>query len=171
MVWELHDLQRRSKMLHSINSKKIEANEIHSSALSLKNDVISHCWYKNISRELKRKIEKGDASSILFSQKELNTVNGINHEYHNSATMWLSQYVHTFPMSLHQLEGFTAGTPDALHIMSMPIQYVMGYLARSIIKMLEIFPDTNVVISTEDEYLFSSWCEIVENGVDVAKAV
>lgn len=48
-------------MLRSINSKKVEANEIHDSSLSLKEEVISHCWYENISKEMKKKIEKGNA--------------------------------------------------------------------------------------------------------------
>lgn len=167
LIWQLHDKQRRSKMLHSIHSKDPKANKIHKEARELMNEAITHTWYKNVPKHLQKKIADGDAPSFLLSQRDLNKANSVNYEYHVSATMWLSQYVHTFPMSLHQLFEFKAGTADALHISSIPIQYASGFMAKSIIGMASAFPDGNVKVDRHDIAICSRWCSILESGVSV----
>lgn len=168
LVWRLHDKQRRSKMLNAIHSKDPKAYDIHNEAKALTSEAIGHPWYKNVPKYLQKKINDGDAPSFLLSQRELNKENKINHEYHVSATMWLSQYVHTFPMALHQLFEFKAGTPDALHLSSMPIQYASGFIAKSIIGMASAFPSGNLKVDSSDAAIFSRWCAILESGVSVS---
>lgn len=165
LIWQLHDKQRRSKMLRSIHSKNPKASEIHNEALALASEAIAHPWYKNVPKHLQKKIVDGDAPSFLLSQREVNKENSINHEYYVSATMWLSQYVHTFPMALHQLFEFKAGTPEALRISSMPIQFASGFIAKSIVGMASTFPDGNVKVNGNDVAIFSRWCSVVEKGV------
>lgn len=168
LIWRLHDKQRRSKMLNSINSKDPRVNEVDNEALELTELATKHQWYKNISKQHQRKIIDGDAPSFLVSQRELNLANSVNHEYHVSATMWLSQYVHTFPMALHQLFDFKAGSPDALHLSSMPIQYALGFLSKSIIGMASAFPSGNVSVDINDIIIFEKWRTPVEHGVSMS---
>lgn len=139
LVWRLHDQQRRSIMLRSIQSRDSQADAIHTSARDLAIQAQAHPWFANISKENQRRIRKNDAPSFLLSHKELNEANGVNHDYHVAATMMLSQYVHTLPISVHQLMEFVAGTPMALHLSSMPIQYSLGFLARSVSRIVEVF--------------------------------
>ena len=164
-VWQLHDQQRRSKMLESVNSTDPRAEAIHHRAMSLRAEVQNHPLFKRLRKNLQKKIEAGDAPSYLLTHQEINSANGVNHDYHTSATMWLSQYVHTFPMSLHQLNEFRAGTPEALQISSMPIQYSLGFLARSVRKMTEAFPHANIEVSDSDKRKLFRWCTVVEQGV------
>lgn len=168
LLWRLHDQQRRSKMLQAIGSKHAMADAIHEQARTLNDKVICHPWFINVTKHLQGKIKSGDAPSFLLSQRELNKANAINHQYHTSATMWLSQYVHTFPMSLHQLNEFRAGTAEALHLSAMPIQYTLGFLARAITKMSGKFREANIELTSRDRVLFTTWCSVVENGVTVA---
>lgn len=168
LLWRLHDQQRRSKMLLAVESKDARADEIHDQARILNDEVIGHSWFINVSKSLQGKIKSGDAPSFLLSQRELNKANAINHQYHSSATMWLSQYVHTFPMSLHQLSEFQAGTAEALHLSAMPIQYTLGFFATSITKMAGKFREANIELSPGDKALFSRWCSVAENGVTLA---
>ena len=165
LIWRLHDKQRRSKMLKSIHSKDPKANEIHEEAKALMNEAVKHSWYKNVSENYQTRIVKENAPSFLLHQRDLNKVNSVNHEYYVAATMWLSQYVHTFPMALHQLFEFKAGTPDALRVSSIPIQYASGFMAKSIIGMASVFPDGNVNVNRHDMAIFSRWCSIIESGV------
>jgi hypothetical protein len=168
LIWRLHDQQRRSKMLNSIESQDPRAEEIHTRARALSDETLNHPWFSRVAKHLQNKIKSGDAPSFLLSQRELNKANSVNQEYHTSATMWLSQYVHTFPMSVHQLSEFRAGTAEALHISSMPIQYTLGFLAATITKMAETFPVVNMELTELDSALFSRWRSVVEYGVTTA---
>lgn len=165
LLWRLHDQQRRSKMLISINSQDPRTEEIHIRSRELLHEAINHSWYPNVPKNLQNKIKSGDAPSFLLSQREINTANSVNHEFHTSATMWLSQYVHTLPMSVHQLIEFRAGTPEALHISAMPIQYSLGFIASSVTKMAETFLKGTIELTASDADLFSKWCSVVKHGV------
>ena len=168
LVWKLHDQQRRSSMLQSIQSTDPQANAIHASARNLAKEAEAHPWFANISKEYQKNIRTGNAPSFLQSHRELNAANGVNHDYHVAATMMLSQYVHTLPMSVHQLMEFSAGTPEALHMSSMPIQYSLGFFARAISRMVEVFPHGDQVITNPQLLAFSGWNSVVENGVTVS---
>jgi hypothetical protein len=165
LVWRLHDQQRRAKMLRTLESKDPQAGEIYNRASTLQAEAIGHSSYKNIPKHLKNKIASGDAPSFLLSQRELNTANSVNHDYHTSATMWLSQYVHTLPMSVHQLIEFKAGTPEALRMHSMPIQFTLGFIAKAISGMTSVFLNGKLATPVADSKLILQWCSIVENGV------
>lgn len=168
LVWNLHDQQRRSSMLLSIQSKASKADAIHTSAQDLAKQAQTHPWFCNVSTNSQKRIRDGNAPSFLLSQRELNAANNVNHEYHVTATMYLSQYVHTLPMSVHQLMEFKAGTPRALHMSSMPIQYSLGFLARAIRRMVETFPHGDQELTDQQSFVFERWCSIVENGVTVS---
>jgi hypothetical protein len=104
----------------------------------------------------------------VLHQRDLNAASCINHEYYIAATMFLSQYVHTYPLSLHQLMHFRAGEPGALHLSSMPLQYSMPFLAKAIEGMVEIFPEGKVEPSGEVSRVLRTWLMIAENGVTCA---
>lgn len=168
LTWKLHDQQRRSRMLKSIKSNDPRAHEIHKLAVELQRQAEQHPWFQSINPEQQKKIRNGDAPSCLLSQKDLNAANGVNHEYHVVATMMLSQYVHTLPIAVHQLQEFKAGTPESLHLSSMPIQYSLAFLARSITRMAEVFPRCNIEINEQRSQVFSQWFAVAENGVTSA---
>ncbi|RYX80151.1 hypothetical protein EON83_29840 [bacterium] len=168
LVWKLHDQQRRSSMLTSIKSVDPRAQEIHNTAAELKKEAEQHSWFQKINKQQQNRIRSGDAPSYLLPHRELNIANGVNHDYHVSATMMLSQYVHTLPMAVHQLQEFKAGTPEALHLSSMPIQYSLAFLARAIMRMAEVFPHGNLEINNHQTQVFNRWFSVAENGVTTA---
>lgn len=165
LVWKLHDQQRRSSMLISIRSNDPRAQEIHNKAAEFKAEAEQHPWFSNLNVGQQKRIRNGDAPSYLLSQRELNSANGVNHDYHVAATMMLSQYVHTLPMAVHQLQEFKAGTPDALQMSSMPIQYSLAFLARAITRMAEVFPQGNLAIDDHQSATLNHWCSVAANGV------
>lgn len=164
-LWELHDLQRRIKMLVQINSKNPELSTIKNSSELLHTEITQHTLFSNCSGNVKNKINNKEAPGFYLSQQERNNVSGINHAYHNTATMALSQYVHTLPMAVHQLMNFRAGDPESLHMCSLPIQYSMAFLAKAISGMTEIFPIEFSNSSTEAAGDMEFWLNIAENGI------
>lgn len=165
LLWELHDQQRRLTMLEKIGSADPRVADVRRCVGELTAKLTTHSFYATASKEFRGKVTRGEAPAVHLSQRDLNAASGINHEYYIAATMWLSQYVHTFPLSLHQLMHFRAGESDALHVSSMPLQYSMAFLAKAIEGMVEIWPEGEVEPSEEIERILRSWLVIAENGV------
>jgi hypothetical protein len=166
LLWDLHDTQRRSKMLTAIRSQDPRTAEMHARAATLHDRVINHPWFGSISKHIEKKIKKNDAPAFVLTQQELNAANGIDHMYHTNATMWLSQFVHSFPMALNQLSTFHAGSPDALHLCALPLKYVLGFLANAGRIMAIRFPHGGLAMSEHEVRLVNQWCSIVTNGVN-----
>lgn len=120
-----------------------------------------------ISKHHQQRISAGDAPAFLVSQKVLNAANGVNQEYNVAATMMLSQYVHTLPMSVQQLFEFKADTPDARNLSALPIQYSMGFLTRAIMRMTTAFPHGRPAFTEQQSRIFANWKAVIENGVRV----
>jgi hypothetical protein len=168
LLWELHDQQRRLTMLNKIGSVDPRVAEINERVVELSAKLTANAVYSKVSKEIRGKVARGEAPPIHLSQRDLNAASGINHEYYIAATMFLSQYVHTYPLSLHQLMHFRAGEPGALHLSSMPLQYSMPFLAKAIEGMVGIFPEGKVEPSGEVSRVLRSWLVIAENGVTYA---
>lgn len=165
LLWELHDQQRRQRMLEKVKSKTPQVDGIRERANALLADVKRHAVFSSLPRELQTKISRGDAPAVHFSQRELNAASGVDHDYYTTATMFLSQYVHTFPMSVRQLMQFKAGEEDALGVSSMPLQYCMPFLAKAVSGAVQIWPDGHVETSESFSNLLSNWLAIAERGV------
>lgn len=164
LLWKLHDQQRRLQMLEKFRSANPQVEEIRTRAGTLFRSVVGHPFYPSISKEVQRKITKGDAPAFHLSQRDLNVASGVDHDYHTTATMFLSQYVHTFPFSLHQLMEFRAGEPEALRLSSIPLQYSMSFIAKSIMGMIHIWPEGDVPATEEVGQLLYRWLVIAEKG-------
>ncbi len=168
LLWELHDQQRRLSMLNKIGSVDPRVAEIKERVAELLAKLMANVVYSQVSKEIRGKVARGDVPPVHLSQRDLNAASCINHEYYIAATMFLSQYVHTYPLSLHQLMHFRAGEPGALHLSSMPLQYSMPFLAKAIEGMVEIFPEGKVEPSGEVSRVLRTWLMIAENGVTCA---
>lgn len=162
IIWKLHDAHRRLKMLNQIGSTNPQIPEIKQKVTELVAALHAHAF---VAIKLKTDSLNENTQAMHFSQRELNTESGINNEYYIAATMYLSQYVHTYPFSVHALMGFRAGEPEALHACSMPLQYSMPFLAKAIKGMLKIFPSGFIEPNDELQNTIDFWCGIAENGI------
>lgn len=168
LLWELHDQQRRLTMLEKIGSIDPRVGDIRTRVGELSARLIAHPFYANAAKTVRGKVARGEAPPVHLSQRDLNAASGINHEYYITATMFLSQYVHTYPLSVHQLMQFRAGEPDALHVSAMPLQYSLPFLAKAVEGMVEIWPEGRVEPTEDVERILRSWLVIAENGVRYA---
>lgn len=167
LLWELHDQQRRLKMLDRVGSVDARIPAMEQRAEAHRQRLLEHPSFARLNRDIQGKIRGRDAPPIHASQRDLNELSGVNHDYYVSATMFLSQYVHTYPISVHQLMNFRAGEPDALHLASMPLQYVLPFISKAIEGMEQIWPNCAVAPDLEAPS-YRTWLKIARDGVRVA---
>ena len=75
--------------------------------------------------------------------------------------MQLSQYVHTLPFAIHQLFNFKASSPEALHLMSLPMQYSVAFLCRAIEGMRLLFSEMTSRSAPSVEQSIAVWSGVV----------
>ena len=164
-LWQLHDQERRHKMLSSIGSTDPKAEEIRLNAERLQEEVVAHPYFEHISGNVKQKIRAFDAPAYHLSKRELCEASFVDHGYYTAATMFLSQYVHTLPMAVNQLSEFRAGDPEATRLMSLPMQYSMAFLAKSIEGMETVFAPARVTPTPEVARSLELWRSLARSGV------
>lgn len=155
LLWELHDSNRRAKMLEHIGSEDPRLTDVLASAQALYEQVTQHTCFNALSKPLQKRVHDQDPPPFVNSQRDRCSANGINHDYYNVVTMQLSQYAHTLPFAVHQLFSFRAGGAEALRMMSLPLQFVLPFLLRATAGVRLLFPDItpeppeNVAVSLE----------------------
>lgn len=163
LMWEMHDQKRRLEMLERIRSNAPQVEDIRARGDVLMRQISSHICYSGLSESAKHRVARGEARHL--THRELNAANGIDHSYYESATMFLSQYVHSLPLSLHQLMHLRAGEPEAIKLSSMPLQYAMPFIAKAITTMTKIWPDCEPMRSQKLDLQLQLWLAIAANGV------
>lgn len=165
LLWELHDANRRAKMLDHIGSKDPRLAETLASAQALNERVVSHVCFNTLSKPLQKRVRDCDPPPFENSQRDRCLANGINHDYYNAVTMQLSKYAHTLPFAVHQLFSFRAGGAEELRMMSLPMQFALPFLLRATEGIRQLFPGIapdppeNVSVST------AVWTEISAKGI------
>jgi hypothetical protein len=165
LLWELHDTSRRIKMLEAVGSTDPQCDQLRGSYSESKRKLCQHPHFSKLSGSLLKKVNDDDPPSFHLSQRERCIEQGINFDYYNVVTMQLSQYVHTLPLSVHQLFAFKAGTPESLHAMALPMQYSLAFLSRAVEGMSSLFPGKGPAPNEEVKTTMSVWSAIAARGV------
>jgi hypothetical protein len=165
LLWELHDLDRRRKMLEHIHSKNPSLAEIIVKGAKCREQIIKHAFFPSLNGNIRKRIMDGDAPPSHLSQRERCASSRIDFDYYNAVTMHLSQYVHTLPYSVHQLFIFKAGEEDALRLMALPLDYTLAFLARAIEGIRTIFPGATPDVSLSVKTSIVLRSELLERGV------
>lgn len=169
-VWELHDKERRAKMLRLIGSTSLMAEEITKEAEELRPKILSDPLAKDLHPSSLGKIKNGETPDFLATIEAHCSSSNINYNYYVSAKMFLSSHVHTHPFAIHQLLNFKAGDPASLVLLSVPARYATAFLAKAVEGMRSIFGNS---LPAEDEAsngLISVWIGIAKKGVNESAA-
>lgn len=167
MLWELHDVIRRVKMAEAMGITGRKPQEMLETARERKDALVQHPFYARTGEKFRADVRKGDPPHFHLSRRERGESDGISYDYLNGATMQLSQFVHTLPMSIHQLLAFQAGTPDALRMMSLPLQHSPVFLTRAVVGMQDLFGDRMPKPSSELHRLMLLWAHLAKQGLRV----
>jgi hypothetical protein len=164
-LWEFHDKTRRLKMLESLGSKNPEIDKIRGECPPLLQKIKTHPTFQTIAPAVQRRVMEGNPPAFHLSQKERCQSDGFDFDYHHTVTMQLSQYVHTFPFALHQLFSFRAGSNDALHLMSLPLEFVLPFLGRVTNEMRAILQQETPDPPARTARTMAIWDAIYRRGV------
>lgn len=164
-LWELHDKNRRRKMLEAIGSRDPRTEEMGEDLARLLQEIKEDPFFDSLHPNIKRKVMNDDPPAFYLSQRERCEIYGVNFDYYNAVTMQLSQYVHTLPFAIHQLFQFRAGTSDALAMMSMPMAYVLPFLSRVTNEMRQLFPGRTPSPPSRTAKSMALWRTISTQGV------
>lgn len=164
-VWELHDKERRLAMLEAIGSSAPEVEDLRREAALLRREILDSAGAKTLHASVRGKISKGDSPDFLIPMRERCERVGINYKYHQGAKMFLSAYVHTHPIALHQLTSFRAGDADSLNLLSLPVRYSIAFLAKSLEIMQSIFGRATPPADEATTRVILIWASIVAEGV------
>ncbi|MFM0046321.1 hypothetical protein [Paraburkholderia sediminicola] len=166
LLWDAHDQARRLTMLEKIGSVDARVDEIRQRSAVLSEQIKSHDCFANAPKDWQGRVGKGDPfRPIYLTQKELNVAHGIDHDFYVTAEMFLSQYIHTFPFSIHQLMHARAGEPGAIQLASMPLRYAMPFIVKAIDNMNAIWPDAQGTLTDDLDRLMRQWRHVAEHGV------
>lgn len=165
LLWKLHSEERRSKMLELIGSNSPEIVSIKENIIRLREEVITHKHFSELDNGRQKKIRDGDSPAFYLSHAERNKRASVNHKYYNACIIFLSSYVHTYPFSIHQLMEFRAGNNESLRLMSMPIQYSIGFFAKALEGLRVIFGSRMPNMTDEETNICLRWCEILKRGI------
>ena len=165
LLWKLHAEERRSEMLRLIGSSHPEVPTVSANVSSFRLELLSHPWLASAGREVERKIQRGDTPPYHLSRAERDRRANIDNEYHTAVSMHLSSHVHTHPFSVYQLFEFQAGDAECLRLMSIPLQYSCGFLAKAIMGMRELFSSSAPPVSPELEASVARWEHVLRIGV------
>ncbi|MDF3086376.1 hypothetical protein [Burkholderia sola] len=163
LLWKAHDQTRRLSMLEKIGSVDARVDEIRLNSATLKEQIKSHECFANATKDLQARVTRGEPFHL--TQKELNLAHGINHDFYLAATMFLSQYVHTYPFAIHQLMNAKAGDSDSIRLSSMPLRYTMPFIVRAIDTMTALWPAVQSEVNDDLDMLIRQWRHVAEQGV------
>jgi len=164
-VWELHDKERRLKMLQFIKSKAPEVQKITESARILREEILGDSFAALLHQSYRGKIVKEETPDFLLPIAERCKKSEISLEYYMGAKMFLSSYVHTHPIAVHQLLEFRAGDCFSLNLLSLPVRYSVVFIAKVIEGMRYIFDSRLPQANEITNRAILIWCGIAADGV------
>ncbi|MCQ8120020.1 hypothetical protein, partial [Methylomonas rosea] len=146
-----------------------EVDEIRCSAVLLRRQILESPAAGTLHPSARSRIVQGKSPDFLLPIKERCARAGISYKYHLGAKMFLSAYVHTHPIALHQLTNFKAGDPNSLTLLSVPIRYAMAFLAKSLELMRTLFGEVLPLPDEPSKTAIIVWAGIAAEGVSSGK--
>jgi hypothetical protein len=164
-IWELHDKERRVRMLKLIGSRSPLVSQIEHDADQLRANILANPILDKVYPSYRGKISKKECPDFLQPLEERNQASAISHTYYLGARMFLSSYVHTHPFSVHQLASFKAGDTNSLVLISVAVRYAVTFLAKAIEGMTYVFGEKLPAADEPTNRAVLIWCGIAKSGV------
>lgn len=170
LVWELHDKERRINMLNGIGSNAPEVFEIKHSAEELRSTILSEEYSSILHPNAKGKIKAENSPDFLIPIKERCIRANVSLSYFQGAKMFLSSYVHTHPLAIHQLENFRVGDTSSINLISLAIRYSVVFLGKAIEYMQALMKNALAGVDETTKYIMETWNSIAASGVNASSS-
>lgn len=164
LLWELHDSNRRARTLEALGSTSEGYLAIVAKDQQLHKRVLDHPYFPSLPKRVQKSVVDRDPPDCYLSIREQCEANGVSHSYYTAVMMHLSQYVHTYPFSIHQLFRFRGGSNESLHLMALPLQYSMAFVSRAVEEFRALFPKHTPDAGPEARRKIDLWVGLVARG-------
>lgn len=134
LLWELHDQTRRLKLPGGADIPGLQA-EAYRLQTALEHHEFLPSLRTELREELLRRIVKGEPPAFHLSQRQRCVLSGVDAGWYGDVTLRLSQYVHTLPSSVRELERLEPEAPQALRLIAMPLLATLPFLSRAALGM------------------------------------
>lgn len=143
-LWELHDATRRLKILAALGVDDPGIDDIRTDARRLQSALESHEHLATLPAELQaelaRRFARADPPAFHLNQRQRCQLSGIDPHWHETATLQLTQHMHTLPFSTRQLLMLQPGTPEGLRMLALPLVLALPLLVRVIQSATGLMP-------------------------------
>jgi hypothetical protein len=189
LLWIAHDLDRRLKMSKKLQayeesnhifkivrakpryldvfSKLPDYDESLSRLAGLKDaaveDLKRNSFFSSLHQQQKNRLLK-EFPAYHISQKERNLASGVNEHYYTGADVLLSQYVHTYAFSVHNLNQVKPGSDAAYRDICAPLTHAMTFLAKSISEVQSKWPCCDFSI---EKINLIEGCVVFAHGINI----
>ena len=150
ILWELHSVCERLSMLKLIKSKISAIPDLIQEIDRLKERLKHNAYYRELRTGKKDKFISGKYG-LSLDRNQISKKVGINVDYANMIYKDLSQYVHSYTISISVLNKLKPGSPDFFRLATTIICHCICYMWLSIRDFQRLFPDQGVSFSPQTE--------------------
>lgn len=165
-LWNFHSELRRLEMLRLIRSKRPEMLELQAEVRALEKELTADAYYNSLDSGVRSKARKGDLA-LHLTNSQIAERAGIQPEYYKALYRYLSNYTHTYGLSVAQLALFRSGDPGSLHLIRVALEYSTAYLALAIRDFTKVIPDPPQQPAPVSD-LIAKWEYLVANTVNAS---
>lgn len=150
-LWNYHAEKQRIDLINKVNPESPETANLERQVEGLKENLVGNGFYQALETKLQRKIRKGEVAFSL-SNTELSKRAGIHPVYYKSTFNFLSAYVHAYPFAATQLMAFRVDDDESIEVLTMIINYSIGYLCHVIRDFIRLFQINSPTLMTQRGY-------------------
>jgi len=162
-LWIFHSELRRVEGLRLIGSKSPQLPALEADVKRLKAELKEDAFYRTLDPETQKRARKGGLA-LYLTNSQIAERAGIQPEYYKALYRYLSNYTHTYSLSVAQLAAFRVGDHASLHLISVALAYGSAYMALGIRDFTKIIPNPPPRPSTVSD-LIGKWDYLVAHTV------
>jgi hypothetical protein len=168
LLWKVHSEERRVEMLRLIGSNHPEIPQLKEELDEHRARLIDHPFFATVFGDFQKNVKASKTPPFHKSTRDRCGAVNVDYDYYRALQMQLSQHVHTFPLSVHQLFNFRTDDPECLRLMSMPLNYSSAFVSKALTGMRDLFAPDTPKFPSELENVIAVWEGILSHGVKAA---
>ncbi|MEQ9110607.1 MAG: DUF5677 domain-containing protein [Rhodospirillaceae bacterium] len=162
LLWDYSCEFKRLQQLELIGSQSPLLSDLRREVEALKNTLVESSIFKRQTESVRRKMTGGQMG-VFSTNTDLSQRAGISKKYYKLLYDYLSSYVHSYSLSINQLQSFRAGSAEAVHIIALLARYCLVYMCFSLRDITQLFPDQKLLIDNDVKGIMDDWIDIARN--------
>lgn len=162
LSWHYHERRKRIELVALLKPTSELIDKLKLEADTMLVRLRGHPQYALLTCDKQKQLRKA-CLPIHRTNSDLCEESGISASYYKVAYRFLSNYVHTHPYALAQLNSFKAGDAPTTHLFRVVLEYCQAFLSLAIRDYWGLMPDVEVEADEETVNLMKGWIELLES--------